>query len=198
MNNTGDQSFVWSADVISGSSYVAIDSLGGTLEGGASSGVTVLLRTAVQSLTAGVYSATIQFAKTSGVTYQSINRVVSITVNSDPADMTVSPASSVLAFGDEDDDAADFTFSSPTGAQYTITNSGGDTLTWSVAFTSTNPWLALSTTGGELTSGQSSVLTVSVATAAESAESNPKAALEGAMAACKELISRTVSVPTRR
>ena len=37
-----------------------------------------------------------------------------------------------------------------------------------------------------------------MATAAESIESNPKAAYEGAMAACKELISRTVSVPTRR
>ncbi len=149
LTNTGDSSIDWSAAKTK--SWVTLSSAGGTLAAGASTTVTVSINAAANSLTAGSYSDTATFTDTTKSV--SATRAVALTVLA-PGSLSVTPATGLTASG-----TAGGPFS-PSNQQYTLTNTGGETINWTASVT--QPWVTLSLTGGTLAVGASATATVSI------------------------------------
>ncbi len=158
VKNTGGGTLSWSYVV--DQSWVQISPVPQALGPAASQDVQVSV--VPGSLGTGPHSAKITLSAP-GATNVEIN--VGFTINANPA-IGLSPTS--LTF------AAPEGGPNPAAKQFTVKNDGGGTLTW--AATDNAAWLTLNPTGGNLASGQSQVVTVTVDVLTPA---NPSNLLEG-------------------
>ncbi len=151
LTNSGGQLLGWSANVAS--PWVSLSSPGGTLNPGASTSVTVALTSAANTLTPGTHTDVVVFTNTTNGAGNA-NRAVTLNVNGSTAGITVTPAG---AFNTSGNPGGPF---NPNFQNYSIMNTGSQTISWSVS--NTRSWTSLSTTGGTLPAGASATLTVSI------------------------------------
>lgn len=112
---------------------------------------TISLVYATTALAAGSYSATVTVAGGSGVASQALT--VNLTVTAPPASITLSKTSIT---------GSALQGASPAAQSFTVKNSGGGTLAWSVA--DDQSWLSVSPASGSST-GENDTVTVSFSTA---------------------------------
>ncbi len=154
LTNSGGSTLTWTASKTQ--DWVSLSSTSGSLAAGASASVTVSIGAAANALAAAGYSDTVSFVNTttgSGNT----GRGVSLTVNS-LGMLAVLPAGGLTSVGPV---GGPF---SPASIVYTLTNSGGSTLSWTAS--KTQDWVSLSSTSGSLVAGASASVTVSIAASA--------------------------------
>lgn len=156
LTNTGGQSLNWSAAKTK--SWLTLSPTSGTLAAGATATLTVSINNNANALSAGTQTDTVNITNTTNGN-GSTNRGVTLTISALPAAMSVSPATSYTPGGPQ---GGPFT---PASASYTVTNSGGQNMTWTVAKTAV--WLSLSTNGGTLAPGGSATVTVNLNSNAE-------------------------------
>ncbi len=154
LTNTGGASLDWT--VARTKSWVGLSSTSGTLAAGASTTVTVSIADA-GTLAVGSYSDTVTFTNTTSG--QSTTRTVALTVQG-AGSLTVSPSTTLSSSG-----MVGGPFS-PSSQQYTLTNTGGQSITWTGSVN--QPWVTLSLTGGTLAPGASATAVVSINTNASS------------------------------
>ncbi|MFB0525916.1 MAG: Ig-like domain-containing protein, partial [bacterium] len=139
VTNTGGGTLNWS--VSEGISWLSLSLSGGSVGPGASQFVTATVNRG--GLSPETYTGTISFTSNGG----NQNVPVSMTVPEPDPELSVSPISH--DFG-----------TSETSYQFTITNTGGGTLNWSVS--EGIPWLSLSLSGGNVGPGASQFVTATV------------------------------------
>lgn len=149
LSNTGGQSINWTAGKTQ--SWVTLSSTGGALAAGATTTVTASINSGANSLGAGSYSDTVTFTNTTGG--QSTTRSVALSVLG-PGSLSVSPSTGLSSSGE-----AGGPFS-PSSQQYTLANTGGQSINWSAGVT--QPWVTLSLTGGTLAAGATTTVTISI------------------------------------
>lgn len=152
LQNTGTTAITWTAAV--GQSWVSLSSSGGTLNGGATTTVTVSLNSAANSLVAGGYTDTVTFTNTtndSGTT----TRDVALTVNpSGQGILSVSTSDSFSSMGTQGGPFG------PPSKQYVLQNTGVSPIDWTAG--NGKSWLSLSSAGGTLNVGATETVTVSL------------------------------------
>jgi hypothetical protein len=156
LTNTGDLSLSWAAGKTQ--PWVSLSQTGGTLGAGASTTVTVNVNASAAGLAVGGYSDTVNFTNTTNGSGNTI-RSVELTVQQ-PGILELMPADGLESRG-----LAGGPFS-PSGMDYTLTNTGGLSLSWAAG--KTQPWVSLSQTGGTLSAGTSITVTISINTNAAS------------------------------
>lgn len=158
LTNTGGTAINWAASATS--PWVSLSTSGGSLAAGASITLTLSVNSTANSLAAGSYSDTVTFTNATNGTGNT-TRGIALQVNSatpTPGALSVSPSTGLSSSG-----AVGGPFS-PTSATYTLTNTGGDTITWAASDTAS--WASLSSTGGTLAKGATAQVTASVNSAA--------------------------------
>jgi hypothetical protein len=152
LTNAGAFPLTWS--LVNTSSWLNVSSDGGSLDGGAGGSVAVTLNAAITgSLTAGIYTASLGFSNvTSGVTHY---RFFTLTVNDR---LLILPTNNFVFFGPP---GGPF---SPASQGMILTNAGSAGLNWSI--NNTSSWFTVSQTGGALSSGAQTGVTISPAPAA--------------------------------
>jgi len=156
LQNTGEGSINWSASKTQ--TWVTLSSNGGTLNGGDSTTVTVSINSSANSLTAGLYSDTVTFTNTTNGNGNT-TRGVSLTVTS-PGVLSVTPGDGLISSGTQ---GGPF---SPSSKIYTLQNTGGSSINWTASKIQT--WVTLSSSGGTLNAGDSTTVTVSINSSANS------------------------------
>jgi hypothetical protein len=153
LKNIGGGSIDWTAT--KWQSWLTVSPASGTLAGGSEATVTVSLDDpTANALSAGTYSDTIVFKNTTNNKGNSL-RSVTLTVRGLPGGIEVTPASDLDAGGME---GGPF---SPTSIQYTVENTGGTAVDWSVL--ALEDWVTLSgTTGGTLNPGATQTVTAAI------------------------------------
>ncbi|NQU09717.1 M6 family metalloprotease domain-containing protein, partial [bacterium] len=164
LTNSGTASLSWS--VTKSQNWVNLSASSGTLAVGAGTNVTVTITTNANSLAAGEYGDTVLFTNlTNGA--GSTTRAVSLSVTA-TAVLVVSPgpgwSPSGLPGGPFD----------PSSQLYTLTNTGGASLSWSASVASN--WVSLSSSGGSLAAGAATNVTVGITTNANALASRTYAA----------------------
>jgi hypothetical protein len=150
VQNSGGTTLSWT--VSKAAAWVTLSSGGGTLDPGASALVSVEINSNAKALAAGIYSDTVFFTNTttgSGNT----TRAVTLTVNS-TGFMSVTPAMGLTSSG-----LLGGPFS-PVSLIYTIQNTGGGPITWTVS--KAQNWITLSSGGGSLAPGASALVSVEI------------------------------------
>jgi hypothetical protein len=147
VSNTGDGSFTWSAS--SNAPWLSANPTGGTVSASPSI-ITVSVDAA--ALSTGTHNAAITITA-SGAQNGPVTVPVTVVISTAPAiSVNTNSFNFVALLGGTD----------PASQSFTITNSGGGTLNWSVSDNAT--WLSLNPTGGS-SSGQPGTVTVSVSIA---------------------------------
>ena len=139
LTNTGGTAI--SYNISKSQSWVSLSSTGGFLEPGLSTDVLVAINSNAVSLGAGSYSDTVIFTNTLNGN-DNTSRSVTLTVNAAAGTLEVSPATGLSMTGDV---GGPF---SPPSQNYTLTNAGGTTITYTVS--NVKNWVSLSSTGGSL------------------------------------------------
>ncbi len=157
--NTGGQTLNWS--ITKTQPWVTLSTTSGALAPGATTTVGVSINANANTLTAGSYTDTVSFSNTTNGNGNT-TRGVSLTVNgpAPPGALAVTPATGLTSTGTV---GGPF---SPSSQTYTLTNTGGQSISWTAG--ATQPWLSLSSTGGTITAGASASVTVSINGAASS------------------------------
>jgi hypothetical protein len=122
----------------------------------------VIINSSANNLTAGNYTDLVTFTNTTngnGDTNRSVALVVNASTPS-PGTMSVTPSSGLSSSGSV---GGPF---SPSSQSYTLTNSGGSTITWTA--TKGQAWVTLSSTSGTLVAGATVTVTASVNATANS------------------------------
>jgi hypothetical protein len=156
LNNAGGSSLDWTASKTT--SWVSLSDTSGTLTAGASTTVTVSINTDADSLSPNTYLDTIIF--TDSTNNEQSTRPVSLTVDPNPGSLAVSPSGATNFSGMQ---GGPF---SPASATFTLENTGGVPIDWSIA--NTQAWLDIAPTSGTLDAGESVDMTVSVNSTADS------------------------------
>jgi hypothetical protein len=156
LSNSGGSSLSWTAGKTQ--NWVSLSASSGTLAAGASTTVTVSINANADSLTAGSYSDTVSFVN-STTGNGNTSRALALTVNA-PGQLEVTPAGGLSSSGTV---GGPF---SPSSISYTLSNSGGSSLSWTAG--KTQNWVSLSASSGTLVAGASTTVTVSINTNAES------------------------------
>ncbi|MBK8267390.1 MAG: PKD domain-containing protein [Planctomycetes bacterium] len=157
LTNTGGVPINWSAS--RNQTWTTLSSTNGTLSAGANTTVTVSINSNANALTAGNYSDTVTFTNATNGSGNT-SRAVSLMVNPAPGVLAVTPTSGFNSSG-----TAGGPFS-PANKTYTLTNSGGTTLNWSVS--KNQSWVTASPASGSLAAGANVVVTVSINSNADS------------------------------
>jgi DNA/RNA endonuclease G (NUC1) len=152
LTNTGGASLNWTASKTA--NWLTLSATSGALASGAGTTVTVSTNSNINSLSAASYSDTVSFSNTTDGAGNT-TRAVSLTVNPTPAQLSVTPSSGLSA--DSGTQGGPF---SPDSQMYTLSNTGGVSLAWTVSKTAS--WLSLSATSGTLASSASTNITVSL------------------------------------
>jgi hypothetical protein len=150
LTNAGGSNLIWAATWMQ--SWVTVGPVGGTLAAGTTTNVTVSINSVANSLPLGSYNDVVAFTNlTTGV--GTTNRTVTLTVNT-PGVLAVTPATGLTSTGSQ---GGPFT---PSSQNYTMSNTGGSTISWSA--TNTTMWVTLSATNGLLAAGSNTMVTVSI------------------------------------
>ena len=150
VQNTGSGTLSWSVSKVQ--NWVSLSQSSGTLGAGQSTTVTVSVNSNANSLSAGSYSDTVSFTNnTNGL--GNTSRGVSLSVTTQP-NMSVSPSDWLSSSGQQ---GGPF---SPSSKTYTVTNTGGGTLSWSAS--KAQSWVTVSPSSGTLGAGLSTTVTVSI------------------------------------
>lgn len=150
LTNTGEAPISWTAST--GQSWLTLAPASGTLNAGASTTVTATINSAANSLAAGNYSDTLTFSNSTNGN-GSTTRGATLNVVA-PGGMLVTPGSSLISSGNV---GGPF---SPALKVYTLTNTGGASISWTAA--KTQNWLTLSSAGGTLIGGGTANVIVSI------------------------------------
>ncbi len=156
LNNTGGEPLTY--QVSKSQNWVSLSRTSGTLPPGTSTTVTVSINGNADALASNSYADTVAFANLtngSGDTVRSVN----LTVNDPPGQLAITPASGVTSSGPV---GGPF---NPVGKQYTLSNTGGISLNWSVS--ADQNWISMTPTSGQIAPGGSTIVTVSVNSNAE-------------------------------
>jgi PKD repeat protein len=151
--NAGTAALNWA--VRSSQNWTTLSPTNGALAPGANAPMTVSINTNANLLATGSYSASLTFSNVS-TGQGNTSRSVSLTVYPAPGFLAVTPTNGFTTSG-----FIGVPFS-PSSQTYTLTNSGGSNLTWTVSKTAT--WLSLSSIAGTLAPGHCTNLTVSINT----------------------------------
>lgn len=153
LQNTGGVAINWSAS--KGQSWVTLSGSGGSLAPGATVNVNVSINANANALGPGGYSDSVSFTNTTNGN-GSTSRAVSLTINALPApgQLTVTPAEGLNSSGNR---GGPF---SPSSKDYTLQNTGGAAINWSAS--KGQSWVALSSTGGSLAPGATTLVSVSI------------------------------------
>ena len=141
VSNTGGQPLTWNIDPKSLPGWLSVDKSSDTVQANSSETINVTVNTA--NLQAGPYSAPLNFTSNGG----NASVTISVTVNAPPpppAQIAVSP--NPLDFGTQ------LVGSTPT-LKETISNTGGQPLTWSLDTNSLPSWLTVDTGSGTIQPG---------------------------------------------
>ena len=149
LSNAGGATLSWTAGHTA--TWLTLSATTGTLAPGSNTTVTASISGNANSLAAGTYSDTVLFTNVTNGTGNT-TRSVSLTVNG--AALSVSPATGLTSSGPQ---GGPF---SPISQTYTLSNSGGDVLSWTASNTAN--WLTLSATAGTLSVGASTNITASI------------------------------------
>ena len=152
LTNAGDEPLTWTAGKTA--AWLALSSNGGSLTAGADSSVVVSINGIVAvALAAQTYTDTVTFTNTTNGNGDA-TRIATLIISMPP------PGSLAVSAGG-------LTGSGPLGGPfasisktYTLTNSGGQTVSWSVG--TTQPWITLSRTSGTLNPGAMQTISVSI------------------------------------
>ena len=140
--------------------WLDLSQAGGTLAAGASTTVTVSLNSAADTLVVGDYSDTIIFTNTTN-NYGDTSRPVTLKIGtSNPGVLSVSPTENFLSTGLP---GGPF---SPSTKNYTLTNTGGSSLDFTISHGES--WVDASVDSGTLGAGESTIVTLSITSAANS------------------------------
>lgn len=143
-------------------SWLSVSSTSGTLYAGASKTITVSINYYAGYYAAGTYTDTVTFANATNGTGNT-TRNVTLQVGSstpNPGALSVSPSTGLSSSGSV---GGPF---SPTSQSYTLTNTGGSSISWTAS--KAQSWVSLSATNGTLAAGTSTTVTVSVNSGANS------------------------------
>jgi hypothetical protein len=151
LTNSGGASLSWTAS--NTATWLTLSATSGNLAGGSSTDITVSINASANGLAAGSYSDTVSFTNVTNGT-GTTNRLVSLTVNPLPAQLSVSPFSGLASSGPV---GGPF---SPSDQVYTLSNTGSVAMDWTVSNTAN--WLSLSATSGNLAGGDSTNIAVSL------------------------------------
>jgi M6 family metalloprotease-like protein len=151
VQNTGGVTLDWTAS--RNQTWVTLSPAGGTLPPGQSMAMTVSINVGGNSLPAGSYGDTVTFANATNGNGNT-SRGISLTVNPAPASLAVSPAGGLSFSGTQ---GGPF---SPASGQYILQNTGGVPLDWTAS--KGQSWVTLSPTGGRLSAGQGTTVSVSI------------------------------------
>jgi len=154
LTNTGGTAIGWTATKTQ--TWTALSATTGTLGAGASTTVAVSIGPAANTLIAGTYNDTVSFINTSNGAGNAARSVV-LTVTT-PGVLSVAPIDNLASTGPVGGPFA------PASLTYTLTNTGGTTISWTA--TKTQTWTALSATTGTLGAGASTTVAVSIGPAA--------------------------------
>jgi subtilisin family serine protease len=139
LTNTGGSALTWT--LTSAESWAGISAFNGTLPGSTATNIITFLTTNAQSLAPGSYTNILAFTNaTSGL--GNTNLVVTLQVARMPGILLVAPSSDFNSSGVLGGPFA------PSNMVYTLTNSAGNVLNWSL--TSTQSWAGISTSNGML------------------------------------------------
>jgi len=155
VQNTSGTTLSWTVSKVA--SWVTLSSGGGTLAPGASALVSVAINSDAKALAAGIYTDTVFFTNTTNASGNT-TRAVTLTVNS-TGFMSVTPSMGLTSSG-----LLGGPFS-PVSLIYTIKNTGGGPITWTVS--KTKDWITLSSGGGSLAPGASALVSVEINSNAE-------------------------------
>lgn len=148
LTNTGGGHVTWSAQ--SNAAWLSLSPASGSFAGN----TVVVLKANRTNLAPRAYLGQITFTQNQGITQ---TLYVSMTVNTQPANLVLSTAS--LAF-------AGTPAQSPAGQTVVIQNNGGQALNWNAGSTTSDGgnWLSITPSSGLLAANTSAILTVNVAT----------------------------------
>jgi len=139
LTNTGGSALNWT--LISTQIWAGISASNGTLPGFTATNITAFLTTNSQALAPGSYTNILAFTNaTSGL--GNTNLVMTLQVAPPPGILAVTPSGDFIASGAEGGPFA------PSNMVYTLTNTGGSALNWSL--TSTQSWAGISASNGML------------------------------------------------
>lgn len=151
LSNTGDAAIDWTVGKTQ--SWVTLSKLSGTLAAGATDTLIVSINSAANSLAAGSYADTVTFSNATNGNGNT-TRSVALTVNASPGVLSVTPTTGLSSSGVR---GGPFT---PSSITYTLTNTGGSPINYTIAKTKT--WVTLSKTSGTLAAGASTTVVVSI------------------------------------
>jgi hypothetical protein len=151
IENVGAGNLNWA--VLKGQTWITLTSQFGTLAPGATTNIAVTINTNANALAAGNYLDFIFFANTDNGDGNA-TRQVQLTVNPQPGMLSVSPAGGLTSSGTQ---GGPFT---PANQTYTLQNTGGVTINWSV--TKTSNWVSFNAFSGSLSPGATTNVTVSI------------------------------------
>jgi len=152
VSNSGGQPLHWNLDTTSLPGWLSVDTNTGTVQPGGQQTIKVTVNTS--NLKAGPYSATLNFTSDGG----NGQVAISVTVNPPPPPppvMGVSP--NPLNFGS-------VTYGNSPVLQETVSNSGGQSLLWSLDPTSVPGWLSADTGSGTVQPGGTQPINVTANT----------------------------------
>ena len=152
LRNTGGFSINWAALLSLDSNWITLSSTNGTLGANATATVTVSINSNANSLPLGNRSDTVFFRNTTNGNGDT-SRGIDVTVYSPPF-LEVTPSDGLSSSGPQ---GGPF---SPDYKLYTIRNIGGGTLSWTAS--KSQSWVTLYGTGGTLSAGESTTITVQI------------------------------------
>jgi hypothetical protein len=156
LTNSGGVAINWTAG--NTQTWTTLSLMSGTLAPAATATVIVSINAGANSLTPGTYNDTVTFTNTTNGAGNT-TRAVTLTVIA-PGALAVMPATPFASAGLT---GGPFT---PESQAYTLQNTGGVTIDWTV--TKTQAWTSLSLASGTLTPGATATITVSINAGANS------------------------------
>jgi uncharacterized membrane protein len=152
ITNSGGQALTWKIDPTSLPGWLTVDTSSGTVQPGSQQTINVTANTS--NLKPGPYTATLNFTSNGG----NAQAQVKLTVNNPP------PPPAQIALGPPPDFGA-VNQNTTTTLPQTVSNTGGQPLTWNIDPKSLPGWLTVDTSSGTVQPGSSETINVTVNTA---------------------------------